>query len=82
MLTDYIDAAMHHAHYEYLTEDKEFYGEIEVTRGVWATGETLEACRDELKEVLEDWIMFALKKNADLPVIDGISLQSSPLIDA
>ena len=82
MLTDYIDAAMHHAHYEYLTEDKEFYGEIEVTRGVWATGETLEACRDELKEVLEDWILISINRNIALPIIDGIAIELKPELNA
>jgi predicted RNase H-like HicB family nuclease len=73
---------MHKAHYEYLADDKEFYAEIPLLKGLWATGATLEFCRDALKEALEDWIMFALKKNADIPDIDGISLKSQPLIDA
>ena len=75
MLTDYINAAMHHAHYEFLKNDKVFYAEIKATRGVWATGETLEACRDELKSVLEDWIILSLKKNHPMPDIDGISFE-------
>jgi predicted RNase H-like HicB family nuclease len=75
MLTDYINAAMHAAHYEYLEEDQEYYGEIALLKGVWATSKTLESCRDQLKAALEDWIIFALKKNTDLPVISGISLQ-------
>jgi predicted RNase H-like HicB family nuclease len=73
---------MHNANYEFLSEDKEFYGEITVFKGLWATGKSLELCRDQLQEALEDWIMFSLKKNAELPVIDGISLKNQPLIDA
>jgi predicted RNase H-like HicB family nuclease len=74
MLTEYIRAAMRHAHYEFLENDKEFYGNIELLPGVWATGGTLEACRDELKEVLQDWLMIGLRRNISFPEIDGISL--------
>ncbi|HSL82564.1 MAG TPA: type II toxin-antitoxin system HicB family antitoxin, partial [Thermoanaerobaculia bacterium] len=54
MLTAYIEAAMHKAAYEILAEDGSFYGEIAVCNGVFANAETLEACRDQLQEVLED----------------------------
>ncbi len=51
MLTDYIRAAMHKATYKNYP-DGTLYGEIPGLQGVWATGPTLEACRDELQEVL------------------------------
>ena len=73
MLTKYIQAAMRHATYE-LFEDGTFYGEIPVTRGVWANTDTLEECRAELKEVLEDWILIGLRRGHELPEIDGIRL--------
>ena len=82
MLINYIEAAMHKAHYEFLKNDKVFYGEIEATRGVWATGETLEACRDELREVLEEWIILSLKLNHPIPEIDGISFEPAQLENA
>ena len=56
MLAKYIQAAMHHAQYEML-EDGTFFGEIPVTPGVWSNAEALEACREELQEVLEDWLL-------------------------
>ncbi|ADE13979.1 hypothetical protein Nhal_0800 [Nitrosococcus halophilus Nc 4] len=34
----------------------------------------LEECREQLEEVLEEWILFRVHKNLDLPVIDGIEL--------
>ena len=43
-------------------------------QGVWANADTLEACRDELREVLEEWIILGLKMNHHIPVIDGIEL--------
>jgi predicted RNase H-like HicB family nuclease len=78
MLTEYIAAAMHHAKYEILPDDGTYYGEIPECQGVWANAATLEACRDELQEVLEDWIMIGLRLGHELPVIDGISLNPAP----
>lgn len=74
MLTQYIQAAMKGAQYEILEDDGTFYGHIPECRGVWANADTLEACREELQEVLEDWILISLRKNLPLPSIQGIDL--------
>jgi predicted RNase H-like HicB family nuclease len=58
MLTDYIRAAMRRARYEILSDDGTFYGEIPGFDGVYGNAGTLEACREELEEVLEEWILF------------------------
>jgi predicted RNase H-like HicB family nuclease len=68
MLTGYIRAAMRKAHYEILPDDGSFYGEIEGFQGVYANADTLEACRDELEEVLEEWILLRVSRQLDLPV--------------
>jgi predicted RNase H-like HicB family nuclease len=74
MLSQYIQAAMRHARYEILDDDGTFYGEIPPCRGVWANAPTLEGCREELQEVLEDWMLLAFHFGDSLPVIDGIDL--------
>jgi len=74
MLTKYLEAAMRHAHYEILADDGTYYGEIPGCRGVYANAPTLEQCRSELAEVLEDWVLFRIYKNLTLPRIDGIRL--------
>lgn len=74
MLTKYLQAAMGRAHYEILKDDGTYYGEIPECRGVHANAATLEQCRSELAEVLEDWLLFRLHKNLALPKIDGIEL--------
>jgi len=56
MLTAYISAAMKLARYEILEDDGSFVGAIPGFQGVWANAKTLEECRQELQEVLEDWI--------------------------
>jgi predicted RNase H-like HicB family nuclease len=74
MLTKYIRAALHHARYEILADDGSFYGEIPVCNGVYANAATLEDCREQLEEVLEEWILFRVSRTLPLPAIDGIEL--------
>ncbi|WP_250126157.1 type II toxin-antitoxin system HicB family antitoxin [Chroococcidiopsis sp. CCMEE 29] len=74
MLTEYIKAAMHRAKYEILDEDSTFIGKIPECQGVWANADTLEACRDELQEVLEEWIILGFQMGHPLPAINGIDL--------
>lgn len=61
MLSAYIQAAIGRAHYERLPDDGTYYGEIPGFQGVWANTATLEACRRELQEVLEDWLLVGLR---------------------
>ena len=75
MLTEYIQAAMRGARYERLEEEGIFYGEIPELDGVYAEAETLEACRAELQEVLEEWILLGVALNHPLPVVGGIELK-------
>ena len=74
MLIEYINEAMGNAHYELIEDDKIFWGEIPGLKGVWARGKTLEECRNVLREALEEWIVFRLKRNLEIPVIKGINL--------
>jgi predicted RNase H-like HicB family nuclease len=74
MLSRYIQAALRQAKYEILSDDGSFYGEIDGFDGVYANADTLEACREELEEVLEEWLLFRVSRNLSLPVVDGIEL--------
>jgi predicted RNase H-like HicB family nuclease len=74
MITNYLRVAMHRARYEILPSEGTFYGEIPGFNGVYAEADTLEACRDELEEVLEEWILLRIAKHLSLPVVDGITL--------
>ena len=74
MLTKYIRAAMNKARYEILPDDSSFYGEIPGFNGVYANADTLEVCRNELEEVLEDWILLSVSLHYPLPSVDGIQL--------
>ena len=74
MLTNYARAAMRRAKYERLPDDGSYYGEIPGFQGVYANAETLEDCRDELEEVLEEWILFRISEHLALPTVDGLEL--------
>jgi len=75
MLLDYINAAMRQAKYEILSDDGTFYGAIPTFNGIYANADSLEACRQELAEVLEEWILFRVSRNLPLPTVDGIELR-------
>lgn len=75
MIRQYIDKAMEKAKYEILSDDGSFYGEIPVCRGVYANAKSLEKCRKELEETLEEWILFRIHKNLSIPVVDKIELK-------
>ena len=74
MLTQYIRAALRLATYEILP-DGTFYGEIPGFQGVYANAAKLDACREELREVLEGWIILGLRLGHSLPVVEGIELE-------
>jgi predicted RNase H-like HicB family nuclease len=75
MLIRYMQKAMEHAHYELLSDDGSFYGEISECPGVYANADTLEKCRTELEEVLEEWVLFRIYKNLSLPAIEGVEIK-------
>ena len=51
-----------------------YYGEIPECNGVYANATTLEDCREQLAEVLEEWVFVRVHQLLPLPVIDGIEL--------
>lgn len=73
MLSRYI-AAMRQAKYKILPDDGSYYGEIPGFQGICANAELLGDCREELLEVLEQWIVYRLSKNLPLPTVDGLKL--------
>ena len=72
MITEYIEAALARAtYYEIIQDEEPYYGEIPGLQGVWASGKTLEACRQDLREVIEGWIIVRLRKGLSIPPLDG-----------
>jgi predicted RNase H-like HicB family nuclease len=67
MIQNYISNYLNKAKYELIDGGKNFYAEIKELRGVWATGKTLEECRENLVNTLEGWIILRLRKNLPVP---------------
>ena len=74
MLSEYLGAALHRARYEILSEDRSYYGEIPGFEGVYANAGSLKACREELRKVLEEWILIRVSQGPPVPVVDGHEL--------
>lgn len=75
MLSKYIAAAMERAEFKEL-EDGSVFGEIPQIDGVWSNADTVEESREELREVLEEWIVLSLSQNLPIPPIDGITINA------
>lgn len=75
MIQDYLQKAMETAHYELLENNEGFYAEIPNAPGVWATGITLESCRQELLEVLEEWVIVGIAMGHELPEFEGVTIK-------
>lgn len=75
MILEYIDAALSRAKYEIINDEEPFYGDVPELKGVWATGKTLEECRENLREVIEGWIVVRLRKNLPIPPIAGRTIE-------
>ena len=67
MIVEYVSEALKRARYEMIEDREPFYGEVSGLKGVWATGKTLEECREHLGEVLDGWIAVRLKKGLPIP---------------
>ena len=74
MITEYIQAALNQARYKIIEDKKTYFGEIPELEGVWATGKTLEECREELQSTLEDWLLLGLKLGHSIPSLGGTRL--------
>jgi predicted RNase H-like HicB family nuclease len=67
VLIEYIEEALKRARYEIIDDEEPYYGAIAELQGVWATGKSLEECRNTLKEVIEGWIIVSIKKGLPVP---------------
>ncbi len=76
MISVYILRSMAEAKYKLLS-DGTYFGEIPTLAGVWAEGKSLEVCRDELREVLEEWLVLKLRHGEYIPNFD-LQEQGSP----
>ncbi len=67
MITEYIQAALCRAKFEKIEDEEPYYGEVTELEGVWATGKTLEECRQNLVEVIDGWLVVRLHRGLPIP---------------
>ena len=75
MLNRYLEAALKHAKYEMIDDEETFYAEIPGFKGVYASAANLEDCRNQLAEVLEEWVLFRIYQHLEMPTVDGLKIQ-------
>jgi len=71
MVRPYVEEALRRATYDKL-EDGSFCAEVPELRGVLAVGDSLEECRTQLGEVVEEWILVRVAKGLSIMVRDGV----------
>jgi predicted RNase H-like HicB family nuclease len=74
MIVEYCKKAIETAIYKQLS-DGTWFGEIPGFQGVWANGQSIDKCREELMEVLEEWLFLKLKDGNLIPEIDGLQIE-------
>lgn len=73
MYDRYLQKALIRADYKVL-DNGEWFVSIPGFDGVWANGESVEETRNELIEVLEEWLLLKLKDNDLIPFFDSLEI--------
>ena len=81
MLSEYIQKALEKAQYKVL-EDGTWFAEIPSFQGVWANATTVEGCRNELMEVLEEWLVLKIRDRDPIPEIEGARIEIREVVAA
>ncbi|RPI07390.1 MAG: type II toxin-antitoxin system HicB family antitoxin [Zetaproteobacteria bacterium] len=66
MIRQYVDAALHRASYLVLGSNV-YCATVAGLPGVIATGATLETCRDQLAEIVEEWLLLRVSRGLSIP---------------
>jgi hypothetical protein len=74
VILEYVQTAMHQAHYDTMTDDGTYCGEIPSFHGVRARHPSLAQCREELSMALQEWMLLRIYYHLPMPVLKGIDL--------
>ncbi len=74
MLVRYIDTALRRARYRQMDDDS-FCATVPGLRGVVAIGRTVEACRDQLAQVVEEWVLIRIARGLKVPPLGGARVE-------
>ena len=78
MIREYIQGAIRKAQYKKI-DDGSWFADIPGFEGVWANGNSLENCRQELIDVLEEWLILKLRDGDPIPEVDGHTIKIEPI---
>src|SRR5213594_327092 len=73
-VTAYVDKALQRARYRQV-DGRVFCATVPGLQGVIATGPTLEACRDQLAEVVEEWVLVRVARGLRVPPLGGTKVE-------
>ena len=79
MFSEYITVALEKAQYKVIEDEYPYFAEVPELEGVWATGKTIEDCRKELIEVIEEWIVARLQRGLSIPCLNGQTVGAQSL---
>ena len=66
-ITQYVENLLRRAEYEYDKETKSWCASIKNLPGAYAQADTVEEVREQLAEVIEDYILVSLQEKHPLP---------------
>ena len=81
MIRQYVDEALKTARYDKLGGGT-FYGKVPRLRGVMTTASTLERCREQLGEVIEEWVLIRVAKRLPIPRLGKARVKVQLVADA
>ena len=74
MIRQYIDEALHRASYSVL-DCNVYCATVAGLPGVVAAGATLGKCRDQLAEIVEEWVLLRVSRGLAVPRLGTASVQ-------
>jgi predicted RNase H-like HicB family nuclease len=72
--TRYVTKVLHRAHYR-IVDNGLYCATVAGLLGVVATGRTLEGCRGQLVEVIEEWLLVRVSRGLRIPRLGTATVQ-------
>jgi predicted RNase H-like HicB family nuclease len=76
-MAEYVYNAMAKARYQVL-EDGTYYADIFLCPGVWAIGETVDECREALRDALSEWLIAAYEGDDQMFGMGDVAWMNPP----
>lgn len=72
-INSYVDGILKKAKYEYGKATDSWCASVDILPGAYAQADTLEEARNQLAEVIEEYILVSLANGDKLPTIDNLN---------